>query len=555
MLPIDSLPSPGFTGKTVVWGAIVLGWVVATIWVDRDARANYGSSKPWKEIFLAIGLGLFVGLFSWGIRAVTPMALCLLVSCALYSSMRHAAGPTGRHAGPLGVAIRGLAFVAKSIGMSPNAAASLFGFRKQVARGDDVVLLKKGGGVYGGKDVKRLDRETSAAVRTVKEVLGDAILARATDVHVEPRDGQEMRLRFRIDGMLHPQRTLTDDLGRALVSAIKVIGDMDIAERRRPQDGSFAVIAGGRRFDIRVNTGPTGFGEKVSLRLLDPSGGVLREGLGALGMREAPLQSLRSVIHRSHGMLIVCGPTGSGKTTTVYAALSEIDAMIRNIVTIEDPIEYQLENVSQTAVNNAASLGFAAILRAVLRQDPDVILVGEIRDKETAEIAMQAALTGHFVFTTLHANDAASTVTRLLDIGIDVSLIQTAVTAVLAQRLVRLLCTECREKYEPSTAELHRFGIPADKVRRLYRPKGCHACGNTGYRGRTGVYELLLVDGPIRTLLVGRPSLEVIREAAARQGMKTMRRSAIYKVAEGLTSLEEVDRVIPEEATAAGGRS
>jgi type II secretory ATPase GspE/PulE/Tfp pilus assembly ATPase PilB-like protein len=555
MLPIDALPPPGFAWKAISWLGIVAGWAVATIWVDRDARANFGRSQPWKYIFLAIGLALFAGLFEWGIRAAIPAAVCLLLSVGLYSSLRRAAGPMRIPAGPLGAALRMLAFVARSIGMSPESAAALFGFGKRPDRKEEVVLLKKGGGVYGGSDAKRLDRETSAAVRTVKEVLGDAVSARATDVHVEPREDQEMRLRFRIDGMLHAQRTLASDLGRALISAIKVLGDLDIAERRRPQDGSFAIITGGRRFDIRVNTGPTGYGEKASLRLLDPSGGVLREGLGALGMREMTLQSLRSVVHRSHGMLIVCGPTGSGKTTTVYAALSEIDSLIRNIVTIEDPIEYQLKNVSQTAVNNAADLGFAAILRAVLRQDPDVILVGEVRDKETAEIAMQAALTGHFVFTTLHANDAASTVTRLLDIGIDVSLIQTAVTAVLAQRLVRLLCTDCREKYEPSTADLRRFGMPADKVRRLYRPKGCHACSNTGYRGRTGVYELLLVDSEIRSLLVGRPSLEVIRQAAARQGMKTMRRMAVYKAAEGLTSLDEVDRVVPDEGFTAGGSS
>jgi len=286
----------------------------------------------------------------------------------------------------------------------------------------------------------------------------------------------------------------------------------------------------------------------VALRLLDPSGAILNAGLGGLGLRPSTLQTLRSVVHRSHGMLIVCGPTGSGKTTTVYAGLSEIDGLVRNIVTIEDPIEYQLENVSQTAVNTAAELTFATILRAVLRQDPDVILVGEIRDKETAEIAMQAALTGHFVFTTLHSNDAPTTVTRLLDIGIDASLIQSAVTAILAQRLVRTLCTDCRVAYAPSPEELRRYGLPADKVPRLFRAKGCAACGQSGYRGRTGIYELMLVDGAIRALLVGRPSLEGIRAAAAKQGMKTLRVSALHKAVEGLTTLDEVDRVVPEEA-------
>jgi type II secretory ATPase GspE/PulE/Tfp pilus assembly ATPase PilB-like protein len=243
-------------------------------------------------------------------------------------------------------------------------------------------------------------------------------------------------------------------------------------------------------------------------------------------------------------MFIVCGPTGSGKTTTAYGAISEIDGFVRNIVTIEDPVEYQLDNVSQTSVNNAAGLTFPKILRSVLRQDPDVILVGEIRDKETAEIAMQAALTGHFVFTTLHANDAPTTVARLIEIGIDATMIQSAVTAVLAQRLLRVLCTSCRVKYAPTLDELQRYGIPPDKVKRLYRanPNGCNACNGRGYRGRTGVYELMLMGSEIRQLLVGRPSEAVIRAAAERQGMKTLRREAIYKVVMGATSLEEVDR-------------
>jgi len=380
------------------------------------------------------------------------------------------------------------------------------------------------------------------------------VACRATDIHVEPRGGRDIQIRCRVDGLLKPLRSLPSDTGRSMISAIKVLSDMDIAERRRPQDGSFAVLAAGRRFDVRVNSGPTGFGEKVALRLLDPAGAVLASGLGGLGLRRDALQTLRSVIHRSHGMLIVCGPTGSGKTTTVYAALREIDGLVRNVVTIEDPIEYQLENVSQTAVNPAAELTFAAILRAVLRQDPDVILVGEIRDKETAEIAMQAALTGHFVFTTLHANDAPTTVMRLLDIGIEASLIQSAVTAVLAQRLVRTLCTACREAYEPEAGDRRKYGLPADKVRRLYRAKGCPACSHTGYRGRTGIYELLLVDTAVRSLLVGRPSLEHVRQAAARQGMKTLRQAATLKAVEGITTLEEIDRVIADEAVQ-GGRA
>jgi type II secretory ATPase GspE/PulE/Tfp pilus assembly ATPase PilB-like protein len=323
-----------------------------------------------------------------------------------------------------------------------------------------------------------------------------------------------------------------------------VLADMDIAERRLPQDGAFAVLAGEQRFEVRVGSIPGKYGEKLAIRLLDPGGGVLQGGLGELGFRDAILPQVREIVNRPYGMFIVCGPTGSGKTTTAYGAMREIDGFVRNIVTIEDPVEYQLDNVSQTAVNNAAGLTFPKILRSVLRQDPDVILVGEIRDKETAEIAMQAALTGHFVFTTLHANDAPTTVARLIEIGIDATMIQSAVTAVLAQRLLRVLCTSCRVKYAPTLDELQRYGIPPDKVKRLYRanPNGCNACNGRGYRGRTGVYELMLMGSEIRQLLVGRPSEAVIRAAAERQGMKTLRREAIYKVVMGATSLEEVDR-------------
>jgi len=250
-------------------------------------------------------------------------------------------------------------------------------------------------------------------------------------------------------------------------------------------------------------------------------------------------------------MLVVCGPTGSGKTTSSHASLSEIDRFVRNVVTIEDPPEYVFDGATQIPVNEAAGMGFANILRSLLRQDPDVIFVGEVRDKETAEIAMQSALTGHFVLTTLHANDAPTTVTRLLDIGIDVSLVQSALSAVLAQRLVRMLCSKCREAYSPSRQELkdlRRSGITSDKVSHLYRAKGCPACGGSGYRGRTGVYELMIVDGAMRQLLVGQPSIESLREAASRGGMKTLVQEAAYKAAKGVTTFDEMRRAVGDAA-------
>ncbi|MFM8378692.1 MAG: GspE/PulE family protein, partial [Planctomycetia bacterium] len=410
--------------------------------------------------------------------------------------------------------------------------------------GPTLVLLKKDGRPFDGRDAgQRVDSETSEAITSVQRILTKAIHLRATDVHLEPKTGEDVLVRYRIDGIMQNAGSVAGAAGRATISALKVLGDMDIAERRRPQDGTFAVVFDGHKFDIRAASGPTNFGEKIALRLLDADGGIVKQGLDSFGMGTTVLAKLREIIHRPHGMLIVCGPTGSGKTTTLYGALGEIDVFSRNIVTIEDPIEYRLDNISQTAINVAADLTFAKILRSVLRQDPDVILVGEIRDKETAEIAMQAALTGHFVFTTLHANDTATTVTRLLDIGIDTTLIQSAVTAVLGQRLVRVLCDKCKEPYKPTPEFLTSAGIPADKVNVFYKEKGCPACNGTGYRGRTGVHELMVVDKSIRDLLVGRPSIQAIRTAARKGGMRSLQEAGLQKVIAGITSVNEVVRV------------
>jgi type II secretory ATPase GspE/PulE/Tfp pilus assembly ATPase PilB-like protein len=298
-----------------------------------------------------------------------------------------------------------------------------------------------------------------------------------------------------------------------------------------------------RRFDVRAASAPTNFGEKMALRLLDADGGIVKGGLGSIGMKDSVVAQLREIIQQPHGMLIVCGPTGSGKTTTLYSALSEIDVNSKNIITIEDPIEYRLEGISQTAVNVAAELTFAKILRSTLRQDPDVILVGEVRDKETAEIAMQAAMTGHFVFTTLHANDAPTTITRLLDIGVEATLIQSAVSAVLAQRLVRVLCPKCKQAVPLSDELKKAWGIPVGKDVTIYQEKGCPACHGTGYKGRTGLHELMIFDNAIKELLVGRPSMQTIRQAARKGGMKTLLESGVGKVLAGITSVAEMQRV------------
>jgi len=527
-----------------VWLAIAAAWAAACLWVDRDAAAVFRRATLWTLGLVVLGAAFLLATLRWGVPAMNLMLPALLLSLGGYTASRDLRVGTAQRILPKPVhdflrmmlpgsaESEGAESVSQGVAGRPDAPAQ--------AR---VTLLKKDGRPYESRDAEQLDEETSEAIGRVRGILLRAIQKRATDVHLEPKTGDEVVVRFRIDGIMHAAETVPAAAGRAVVSAFKVIGDMDIAERRRPQDGTFAVVFDGRRFDVRAASGPTNYGEKIALRLLDAEGSIVKQGLGTFGMRDSVLKQLRDIIHRPHGMLIVCGPTGSGKTTTVYGALGEIDVLSRNIVTIEDPIEYRLDNISQTAVNVAADLTFAKILRSVLRQDPDVILVGEIRDKETAEIAMQAALTGHFVFTTLHANDTATTVTRLLDIGIDTSLVQSAVTAVLAQRLVRVLCDTCKEPYKPSAEFLKSAGIPADKVNVFYKEKGCPACNGTGYRGRTGVHELMVCDGKIRELLVGRPSIQAIRTAARKAGMRTLQEEGLRKVIAGVTSVNEVVRV------------
>ena len=544
MVPLDSITLEPVAIWGGIWLVVAVGWALAAIWIDDDSRQTFGRSV-WPLAITLAGAALFLGTWRFG-RPILPLVLGLPPAVALvYLGVREVTAPS-RSDSPIGKAIDNVVRgVLRPLGLEPwwNRFRGAVGSKTGGESTEAIVLLKKDGSAYGGQGGRGLDKEASLAIKSLQGILGRAIDLGATDVHFEPKAGDALQLRYRIDGMMQNVAALPASQGRALVSTLKVLGDMDIAERRRPQDGSFAILSKGNKYDVRSASGPTNFGEKIALRLLDSEGSRTKTGLDGVGLRPAMVQALRSIIHRSQGMLIVCGPTGSGKTTTVYSALREIDAVSRNILTIEDPIEYRLDGVSQTAVNNAAELTFAKILRSVLRQDPDVILVGEIRDRETAEIAMQAAMTGHFVFTTVHANDCATTVTRLQDIGIEASLLQSAVTAVLAQRLLRVLCPKCKEAYKPDDELLKRLGIPRDKVNTFYKEVGCSECGGSGYRGRTGVHELMVVDEAIRNLLVEKPSVEAIRDAARKNGMRTLWQSALYKVVAGQTSLAEAERV------------
>jgi general secretion pathway protein E len=382
-------------------------------------------------------------------------------------------------------------------------------------------------------------------VRLVNLLIEGAIGAEASDIHIEPFE-DTLRVRYRIDGILFDQESPPRRLRDAVTSRIKLMAEMNIAERRLPQDGRIRVSLPGRRVDIRVSTIPTVHGESIVMRLLDRASVFLP--LERLGFAAATLKRLESLILRPHGIILVTGPTGSGKTTTLYAALDKINSPDRKIITIEDPVEYQLKGVNQIPVKPKIGLTFATGLRHIVRQDPDVILVGEVRDLETVEIAIQASLTGHLVFSTLHTNDAPGAIPRLQDMGAEPYLIASVLEAVLAQRLVRRICESCRIRHTPSTADIQALGVTAPAGTQLYRGRGCDACRGTGYRGRTGIYELFVITEEVRSLILRRASSREIRRHAIESGMVTLRQDGWAKACEGATTIDEVLRVTQEDA-------
>lgn len=384
--------------------------------------------------------------------------------------------------------------------------------------------------------------ETSDApiIKLVNHIFSQAVKSQASDIHIEPYQ-QRLQVRFRLDGVLHNVLSPPRRLHAAIVSRIKVMARLDIAEKRLPQDGRTEVKIGERLVDVRVSCLPTAFGERVVLRLLEKSGKLL--SMEEIGLTAAALAEMKRLLRLSHGIILVTGPTGSGKTTTLYAALSHINSPDKNILTIEDPIEYQLDGIGQMQVNPKINLTFARGLRSMVRQDPDIILVGEIRDRETADIAIHAALTGHLVFSTLHTNDSASAVTRLIDMGIEPFLVSTAVQAIIAQRLVRLLCPHCKETYEPEEAQWAELGSSREVAGPIFRADGCEKCLETGYRGRTGIYEFLLLSEAIKGLVLKTSDANQINKAARAEGMANLREDGINKVIEGRTTISEVLRV------------
>jgi general secretion pathway protein E len=375
-------------------------------------------------------------------------------------------------------------------------------------------------------------------IRVVNMILTQALRRDASDIHIEPFE-REVKVRFRIDGILYESLSLPKRFYAHIVSRLKIMASLDIAEKRVPQDGRMKIKVADKTVDVRVSVIPMAFGERIVLRLLDK--GVSLLGLEDMGLAGDRLEVFGRLIGSNSGILLVTGPTGSGKTTTLYAALNRVNSLEKNIITIEDPIEYELKRVGQIQVNTKTGLTFARGLRSILRHDPDIIMVGEIRDLETVEIAVQASLTGHLVFSTLHTNDAAGALTRLVDMGVEPFLISSSLLGVVAQRLVRRICTECREPYRPSEAVLRELGIGEDAV--LFKGRGCPNCMESGYRGRTGIFELLTVDNEIRHLLTSGADSVTIKEAAVAKGMTTLFDDGLSKVKAGITTLSEVMRV------------
>jgi type IV pilus assembly protein PilB len=386
--------------------------------------------------------------------------------------------------------------------------------------------------------------EDAPIVKLVNAVMTQAVTDRASDVHIEPME-RDVRIRFRVDGVLHEVMHSPKNIQNGLISRLKVMADLNIAEKRVPQDGRVSIRVGSKALDLRLATLPTVYGEKVVIRILDKSQALLQ--LSDLGFQEESFKKYEVSFRKPYGAILVTGPTGSGKSTTLYATLNIVNDADRNIITVEDPVEYRLAGVNQIQVNPKAGLTFASALRSILRADPDIILIGEIRDRETAMIAIESALTGHLVLSTLHTNDAPSAITRLTEMEVETFLVASAVDCVVAQRLARRLCEKCREAFEPEAQELVEAGYPewrVPEIRELFHATGCGFCSNTGYRGRLGLYEVMPMSEEIERLTVERASSDEIRRVAIEQGMLTLRDDGLEKAANGQTSIEEIARVV-----------
>jgi type II secretory ATPase GspE/PulE/Tfp pilus assembly ATPase PilB-like protein len=518
-------------------------WAHTTYWVDEDARALKVGSLFWNGVMILSGFAGFLLVF---IMPNFLLGLLILLTSyalpfSLYVKEHNDRVPeaskifTPRHIRQ--VATRMLARIGINIGGGEGYAG---------AGGPPIEFIGKSDG-KGGDQGRSRQVMKSKGYMGAKELVYDAILRRATDIHLEPKE-DEMSVRIRIDGVMYPSEPFDRSIGEAIVNIFKVLGAMDITEKRRPQDGSFrAILDDAREIDFRAATQGTRHGEKLTLRLLDQSNAVA--SLEAMGMRKKVLSELREIVHQPHGLMLVCGPTGAGKSTTLYACLNDLDSYQSNIITVEDPVEYKMDNVNQIEINQRAGQSFAASLRSILRQDPDVVMVGEIRDKETAEIACQAANTGHMVFSTVHANDTITALYRIMELGVEPFMVANSISSILGQRLARRLCPDCKEAYKPKPEILKQAGLPANKVENFYRPPKkaemfCETCGGLGFKGRIGVFELLVVTDRMRDLIREKANVSAVKAEARKNGMLYMREEGLRLVAMGITSVEEMLRVV-----------
>jgi type II secretory ATPase GspE/PulE/Tfp pilus assembly ATPase PilB-like protein len=524
---------------------IYLMWVWSTDWVDDDTRElNNVRFEMWNSVVFFSGLIGLLLVFAIPFYAIGLLLLLIayLVPVLTYAYSRNQTVTDDRKV-----------LTPYHLGEVANGVLNKLGMRGLFNRGESsidrtgppITFIGKdrGGKVDQGRVAKA---EESRAYGSAKELVYDAILRRSTDIHMEPTE-EQMAVRYRIDGILHAAEPFDRPTGDAVVNIFKVLAAMDISEKRKPQDGSFGAKLEGREVDFRVATAGSKTGEKLVMRILDNASSVSR--VEEIGLRPKMVTAIREVVTQPHGMFLCCGPTGSGKSTTLYACLREIDRYQKNIITIEDPIEYHLDNITQLEINTKSGQTFAQSLRSVLRQDPDVIMIGEIRDQETATIACQAANTGHMVFSTVHSNDAITALFRLLDLGVEPFMIASALSAVLAQRLVRSLCETCKEPYKPKPEFLQKANLPVEKVDLFYRPpeapqQVCPACGGTGYLGRTGIFELLVITDPIRELIRENPSLNAIKAEARKAGMIYLQEDGLRQVIQGKTSIKELLRVV-----------
>lgn len=524
---------------------VYLLWTWTTYWVDDDTRElNNVRFELWNSVIflsgiLGLGLVLCLPIFAVGFGL---LVLSYLVPLLTYVYVRNQTVPddskvlTPYH---IGEVINGL--------MNKMGMRGIFNKNTGTTdrAGPPITFVGKSQGSAKADPSRVAQAEESRSYMSAKELVYDAILRRATDIHLEPTT-EQMSVRYRIDGILHAAEPFDRPTGDAVLNVFKVLAAMDISEKRKPQDGSFGAKLEGRGdCEFRVATSGSKAGEKMVMRILDNATAVGR--LDEVGMRPKMIAEVRSLVTQPHGMFLLAGPTGSGKTTTLYAALREIDRFQRNIITVEDPIEYQLDNITQMEINTKSGQTFAGSLRSILRQDPDVIMIGEIRDQETATIACQAATTGHMVFSTVHSNDSVTALFRLLDLGVEPFMLASAITAILSQRLIRVLDETCKEPYKPKPEFLKKANLPADKVDVFYRVPTDPALlppGSTGYLGRTGIFELLVITEPMRDMIRDNPSLNAIKAEARKNGMIYLQEDGLRQVIQGNTSIEELLRVV-----------